>query len=102
VMFTSTAVLLGVAFGGAPAIVSAVFLFFSRSARQARNLLTIGVGYAVVGGSVIVSLVLLLSTVGQHSYNRFSAILAYAISYVFGILLLAREEIKWRKSVGIR
>jgi len=99
---TSTSVLLGLTLGSATAIVSALFLFFTRPARRARNLLAIGFGYIVVGGSVIGSLMLLLRSVGHHGAQHFFALLTYTITFVCGVLLTAREEIRWRRSVGSR
>ena len=81
-MFTSDSSFIGCGLRRCPSnCIGSFSLFFSRGGQLSTGsgnfkLDEIGVGYAVVGDSVIVSLVLLLSTVGQHSYNRFSAILA--------------------------
>jgi hypothetical protein len=105
-MTSLEAILLGAMLGTLAASVTALFLFFTRSARRVRNMLAIGAGYVFVGGSAIGSLILLLSIgdqlgVGRKSSQHAFALDAYLVAYGASTLLAGRAELRWRKSVGL-
>ena len=85
-------------------LIGALF-FFSRPQRRVGNRIVIYIGYLVIGGSSVGS-VILLGQISEHlgitkASAGDAALWAYAVSVVFGVFLIIRIELKWRKSVGL-
>jgi hypothetical protein len=101
----SAVISLGLVLGSWASGMSGWFLWFTRPYRKARNLLVIGLGYIVVGGSAIGSLWLLREASERMGFGRdaqgYAARYAWTVSFTCGSLLVLRSEIKWRRSVGL-
>jgi hypothetical protein len=101
------AIFLGFAFGLLAGGVVGTFLFFTRSARRVRNALALGLGYILVGGSALGS-ILLLFTISDHlgvsrrSAEHYSSLYAYTVSYATITFLAIRAELRWRKRIGLQ
>jgi hypothetical protein len=103
---TLIATFAGLLFGSIWAGAVGEYLLLTRSYRQNRNLVVIGLGYLLVGTVSIGSLSLLLlfcGTMGivRHSLPDNAAVCAYAISSACVLLFAGRAELPWRRSVGL-
>src|SRR5215472_3264150 len=93
--------LMGFAFGMLAGAVTAAFLFFTRPARRLRNAFALGLGYVLVAGSALGSILLLFRIsdglgVGRRSAAHYSSLYAYATCYAIVTCLAIRAELKWR------
>jgi len=103
---TLTLILFGAGLG---ALVSGLFgsyLVVTRSYRKVRNQLIIGLGYAFFIASSVGALLLQIKVleelgVARHSSQRSAELYAYAVSFVSGVFLAGRGEVRWRKAVGL-
>jgi hypothetical protein len=100
------AIFAGLLLGSAWAGAVGWYFFLSRSYRQVRNLIVIGLGYLLVGTLGIGSLLLLFSFcdfMGVHhrSSSGNAALYAYTISCACVVFFVGRAELRWRKSVGL-
>jgi len=100
------AMLLGFAFGLLAGGVTAAFLYLTRAPRRVRNALALGLGYILVGGSVLGSILLLFSIsdhlgVGPRSAEHYFSLYAYMACYAVVTFLAIRAELKWRKRIGL-
>jgi hypothetical protein len=100
------AILLGLFFGSLTGLVVATFFFFARPLRRMHGKLSILLGAALMGGSVIGSIILLAVIgdrfgVGPRSDKHYFSL--YAFTLAFGVLmaLTLRADLKWRKSIGL-
>ena|SRR5215471_19341632 len=101
------AMLLGFAFGLLAGAITATFLFFTRSARRLWNAFALGLGYVLVGGSALGSILLLFRIsdgvgVGRRSAEHYSSLYAYTTCYAIVTFLAIRAELKWRKRIGLQ
>ncbi len=99
---TFAGMLLGSAWAGAVGW----YLLLTRSYRQVRNLIVIGLGYVLVGTVSIGSLLLLFSFcdvmgIPRQSSSHYAALYAYTISSTCVMFFAVRAETRWRKSVGL-
>jgi hypothetical protein len=99
-------ILLGVVFGSALATVLGLYFFLTRSSRQRRNGFVFALGYFLVCGSSIGSLLLLFNICDRLGFGRstsqhYAASRSYVVSVVIGVFFILRAEMKWRKSVGL-
>lgn len=100
------AMFMGLAFALFAGGVTAAFLFFTRSARRMRNVLALGLGYILVGGSALGSILLLFSIsdhlgVGRRSAEHYSSLYAYTVCYAVVMFLAIKAELRWRKRIGL-
>jgi hypothetical protein len=100
------AIFAGLLLGSAWAGAVGWYFFLSRSYRQVRNLIVIGLGYLLIGTLGIGSLLLLFSFcdfmgIARQSFSHYAALYAYAISCACVVFFVGRAELRWRKSVGI-
>jgi len=98
---------LGFACGLLAGGVAAALLFFTRSARRVRNAIALGLGYMLVGGSALGSILLLFSMsdhlgVGRRSAEHYSSLYAYTVCYAIVTFLAIRADLKWRKRIGLQ
>lgn len=103
---TSISISLGLLLGSWGSGVWFSLFLFTRSYRQARNKLIIGLGYIVIGLSSLVPLFVLLRSLGRMGIrNRMpendTALVAYTIGLASMAVLTFWTELKWRKSVGL-
>ena len=104
-MTTPVLMLMGITFGSCTAMILALYLYLTRSARQARNVPLISLGYFLFGGSALGGMLVLLgicdrSGVARQSSEHYLVLYSYAASLAIGVLLTVRAEIKWRKARG--
>ena len=103
---TLIAAFAGLLFGSAWVGAVGWYLLLTRSYRQERNLIVIGLGYLLVGTVGIGSLLLLFSLcdamdITRQSSSHYAALYAYTISCTCVMFFVGRSEIRWRKSVGL-
>jgi len=99
-------ILLGAALGGLVPSLWAWYFVGTREYRRARNLRIIGLGQVFVIGISLGSLLLMFKAqewlgIAPYSSQRRAALYAYTASFVCGAFLLGRNEVRWRKSVGL-
>jgi hypothetical protein len=99
------AIALGLVLGTWASGVSGWFLWFTRPYRKARNLLIIGLGYIVIGGSTIGSLWLLQEASQRMGFGRDAqgnaARYAWTVSFVCVSVLAIGTEIRWQRSIAV-
>jgi hypothetical protein len=100
------ATLAGLLLGSACAGAVGWYFLPTRSYRQVRNLIVIGLGYLFIGTVGIGSLLLLISFcdvmgIAGKGSSHYAALYAYTISLTCVAFFAARAEIRWRKSVGL-
>ncbi|HYL86335.1 MAG TPA: hypothetical protein VE263_19075 [Candidatus Angelobacter sp.] len=104
--FTLILILLGAGIGGLGSGLMVWYLVVTRPFRRVRSLLAIGFGYIFFLGSSVGSILLMNEVlewmgVARHSSQRDVTIYAYTASFVCGIFLAVRGEVRWRTSVGL-
>jgi hypothetical protein len=103
---TLIAILFGAGLGGLVPAMWAWYFVGTREYRRAKSLLIFGLGYIFILGTSVGSLLLLTRVlegigVGRRSSQRDAAVYAYTASFICGVFLVARGEIRWRRSVGL-
>src|SRR5437016_5668320 len=101
-VFTLILILLGAGIGGLCSGLLALYFVATRAHRRARNLLIFGLGYIFLVGICVGSLLLLFKGqewlgVAPHSAHDHVALSAYTASFVCGVFLVGRSEIRWRR-----
>lgn len=101
------AISLGLIFGSWASGVFVLLLVLTRRYRRVRNPFVLGLCYILFSASTLGSILLLLTTlelieVGGSSSQHDAALFACAISFVCGIFIGVRVEIRWRKSIGLQ
>jgi drug/metabolite transporter (DMT)-like permease len=103
---TVIVILLGLGLGAAVVAVLSVYFVVSRPYRQRRNRFVIILGYVLIGTLFLGSILLLNKAtcyfniqVGSVTY--YSAVWAFIVSALIGMILILRSESQWRKAVGL-
>lgn len=101
------AISLGLIFGSCASGVLSLLLVVTRRYRLVRNPFVLGLCYIVWPALTLGSLLLLgrtleLIDVGGPSSQHDAALFACAISFACGVLIAVRDEIRWRKSIGLK
>jgi hypothetical protein len=96
----------GLLLGSGWAVIADLYLFYTHSYRQARNLLVIGFGSILIGTVGVGSMFLLQSfcrssDIIRHTSSYCAALFAYAIGGFSVVFIAVRAEFRWRKSVGL-
>jgi hypothetical protein len=96
--------LLGVILGSLGAGVPAIYLRRTREARMARKMITIRLGYLIVGVASIISLSVLVASLGQIGRGHVCAdklsVWSYAASYLLIVSLAFRGELRSRRAIS--
>jgi hypothetical protein len=100
-------ILLGTGLGGLSCGLVALYFVTTRAYRRARSMVVFALGYLWILATFLGSLLLLLRGqewlgVSPHTSQDHIALYAYTASFVFGVFLVGRSEIRWRRSVGLR
>jgi hypothetical protein len=95
------AALLGLFFGATFVAALALYFVFSRPYRRVRNFFALAFGYLLIITLSIGSIIWLQKS---HIHARSlwdDADFYFAISIFFGMVMIIRSEVKWRKAVGL-
>jgi hypothetical protein len=100
------AISLGFVIGSWASGVTGLLLVLTRRYRLVRNPFVLSLCYIVWPALTLGSLLLLGTTleligVGVPSSQHDAALFACAISFLCGVLIAVRGEIRWRKSIGL-
>jgi hypothetical protein len=96
-----TAALLGLVFGATFVAALALYFVFSRPYRRVRNFFAIAFGNLLIITLSIGSIILLQKSHIQARSLWDDADFYFAISIFFGMVMIIRSEMKWRKAVGL-